>query len=330
MALSTMAADPVIVSQAPNIAPVPAGTPRPLWSVMIPTYNCAQYLRQTLASVLTQDPGPDQMQIEIVDDCSTKDDPETVVREAGDGRFAFYRQPVNVGATRNFNTCLERSRGCLVHILHGDDLVLPGFYARVAAAATRHQDCAIFFVRSFIIDECGDIENLTPRMPWLERASRDPGSLLYYNDVRTPGVVVRREFYERNGPFLTQLVHVADWEMWLRAITRGSGFSLNQVLCSYRSFAGNDSGRLVVTAENLHDCLRLGDILAARQSGFDRGKFNWVVLQLAKQQADSFRIIGRVDAVAANETVAHELFLSVPFHARLWRAIRAFRIALRP
>ena len=58
-----------------RILPVPEGTPRPVWSVMIPTYNCAKYLRETLVSVLAQDPGPEQMQIEVVDDYSTKDEP---------------------------------------------------------------------------------------------------------------------------------------------------------------------------------------------------------------------------------------------------------------
>ncbi|HZG65515.1 MAG TPA: glycosyltransferase, partial [Herpetosiphonaceae bacterium] len=68
-----------------SITPVRDGAPRPLWSVMIPTYNCARYLRGTLESVLAQDPGPDHMQIEVVDDGS-QDDPAAVVAEVGRGR----------------------------------------------------------------------------------------------------------------------------------------------------------------------------------------------------------------------------------------------------
>src|SRR5690348_4526227 len=91
-----------------TVLPVPDGVSRPLWSVMIPTHNCAKYLRETLVSVLGQSTGSEQMQIEVVDDCSTKDDPESVVRELGMGRVIFHRQPRNVGHTRNFETCLHR------------------------------------------------------------------------------------------------------------------------------------------------------------------------------------------------------------------------------
>ena len=62
-----------------TILPITDEGKRPIWSVMIPTYNCANYLRETLASVLAQDPGADVMQIEVVDDHSTKDDPKAVV-----------------------------------------------------------------------------------------------------------------------------------------------------------------------------------------------------------------------------------------------------------
>jgi len=66
--------------------------PSPLWSVVIPTFHCARFLRQTLESMLSQGPGPDVMQIEVIDDCSTQDDPESVVRAAAGERVHFCRQ----------------------------------------------------------------------------------------------------------------------------------------------------------------------------------------------------------------------------------------------
>jgi hypothetical protein len=81
----------------PIIEPITNEIDRPLWSVMIPTYNGTEYLEKTLRSVLEQDPGSDLMQIEVVDDCSTQDEPEELVREIGQGRVSFYRQPKNLG-----------------------------------------------------------------------------------------------------------------------------------------------------------------------------------------------------------------------------------------
>ena len=107
---------------------------------MIPTYNCARYLGATLRSVLTQDPGPEAMHIEVVDDHSTADDPEDVVARLGRGRVAFHRQPENVGVVGNLNTCLQRSRGELVHVLHGDDRVLDGFYWTLDKRLREHRD----------------------------------------------------------------------------------------------------------------------------------------------------------------------------------------------
>jgi GT2 family glycosyltransferase len=77
----------------PTIPPVADGEPRPLWSVIIPIYNSASYLRETLASVLAQEPSPDVMQIAVVDDHSTQDDAAAVVEELGRGRVgaAFCR-----------------------------------------------------------------------------------------------------------------------------------------------------------------------------------------------------------------------------------------------
>ena len=95
----------------PKIAPLPDQAKRPVWSVMIPTYNCSRFLKETIESVLDQDFGKDLMQIEVIDDCSTDEDVEAIVNQIGAGRISFYRQPENVGSLRNFETCINRAQG---------------------------------------------------------------------------------------------------------------------------------------------------------------------------------------------------------------------------
>ena len=136
----------------PPIAGVGDPAARPRWSVMIPTYNCADTLERTLRSVLDQDPGPVAMQIEVVDDCSTRDDPEAVVRKVAGSRVAFARQPRNGGHVHNFNACLNRAQGRLVHILHGDDWVKDGFYSRLETAFEANPSVGAAFSRSIYVD----------------------------------------------------------------------------------------------------------------------------------------------------------------------------------
>jgi len=284
----------------PPVAPVPTGTPRPLWSVMIPTFNCANYLRLTLTSLLSQAPGADEMQIEVVDDCSTKDDPEAVVREVGQGRVAFYRKPKNGGAIANFNTCIERSRGHLVHILHGDDLVLPGFYERYTATAQAHPNAALIACRSFFIDEEGVITGVSDRVRSLESEAKDASEFFYGTAIQTASAVVRRSFYEQHGGFILPLVHTADCEMWSRAAGMGGGIVLKDVLCQYRVFAANDSGRLARTGENLRDLERLHGIFAQRHAQFDRTRAAMRIEFMASSQMERFRQKGDAEAYAAN------------------------------
>jgi glycosyltransferase involved in cell wall biosynthesis len=287
--------------EAPRIEPVSSGAPRPVWSVMIPTFNCAKCLGQTLESVLSQDPGADQMQIEVVDDCSTKDDPAAVVQEIGRGRVIFHRKEKNEGATANFNSCLQRSRGHLIHILHGDDWVLPGFYARIQEVADRYHDCALFATRSFYTDEEGHYTGLTHRLPSLEKSpGRNARGFYGGTPVQFAGVVVRRCFYEAEGGFNTSLVHTADWEMWARAVAKGGGLVLPEVLAAYRVFAGNDTGSLMRRAENLRDRERLHAILSDRHEDFNVAAAKARLLKMAMDQERRFEKSGDDEAAAAN------------------------------
>jgi glycosyltransferase involved in cell wall biosynthesis len=198
------------LSEPPRIEPVAPGAPRPTWSVMIPTYNSGKHLRQTLESVLVQALDEAEMQIEVVDDCSTLDDPEALVREVGKGRIAFHRRAQNGGHIANFNTCVARSRGHLVHILHGDDYLLPGFYERITAGTEARPDLAFFATRAFYINEEGVIDGITPRVPSLESGGTDVSAFFYETPTQFPGVVVRRSCYEHLGGFLPELPYLTD------------------------------------------------------------------------------------------------------------------------
>lgn len=239
----------------PRIDPVPEGIPRPFWSVMIPTYNCAEYLGETLRSVLCQDPGREYMHIEVIDDCSTKDDPEAVVREIGESRVSFFRQLKNVGAIENFNTCIRRSRGEWVHILHGDDSVRPGFYERARQGVTTHPDVGAAVSRIIHMDEeshwmsLAELEAHAPGVLGDDFVAR----LLLVQRIQFAGIIVRRSAYEELGGFRPELVHCADWDMWKRIALRERIFYDSEPLACYRIHVGADTARLMKTGENVID-----------------------------------------------------------------------------
>jgi len=245
-----------------SILPVADGTLRPLWSVMIPTHNCARYLRETLASILAQDPGAEHMQIEVVDDYSTKDDPEAVVREMGTGRVGFYRQPENVGHTRNFETCLQRSRGYLIHLLHGDDAVRPGFYSRMKAIFEGHPEIGAAFSRNLFIDEHGNWIGVTDlELPHSGVIGDLVERLAVRQRIQTPAMVVRREVYETLGAFDRRLSWAEDWEMWARISTRYPVWYEAEPLALYRTHENSNTGRYTSTGETVNDVSRLFSIL---------------------------------------------------------------------
>lgn len=237
----------------PIIKPIPEGRSRPLWSVMIPTYNCAKYLKKTLNSVLAQDLGPEVMQIMVVDDCSTQDNPEEVVEEIGKGRVEFYRQPVNVGAVKNFQTSLKFARGKLIHQLHGDDYVLDGFYQQLQLAFETHPEIGAAFCRSIFIDEEDHWRFFSPLeraesgvLPpkWLERIAT-------LCCLQTPSIVVRREVYEKLGGFDLRLSAIEDWEMWVRIATHYPIWHEITPLAAYRMHSKSLSRNLDTHASGL-------------------------------------------------------------------------------
>lgn len=236
----------------PKILPVPEQENRPVWSVMIPAYNCIHYLEATIQSVCSQH--ITAMQIEVVDDCSTDGDVEALVKKVGKGKVQYYRQPFNRGSLRNFETCINRAKGKYVHILHGDDLVKPGFYQEIENLFNHYPQAAAAFTDFIYIDENGnelyaeDKKILTePGIPqnWLH-------TIALGQRVQPPAMVVKREVYEKLGSFYA--VHYGeDWEMWVRIAANYTVAHSPAYLALYRIHQQNITSRSFLSGQNIKD-----------------------------------------------------------------------------
>jgi len=271
-------------------------------SIMIPTYNCASYLEQTLASLADQ--GIDRAQVEVVDDCSTIDDPEAVVHRLGAGWVTFSRQTRNLGLVGNFNSCIGRAERPWVHLLHGDDLVLPGAYAGFAALLERHPHSSVLFGRSVMVDEEGVWDGLTSVLgPGLD------GALVYdpfrwaLNPVQCAGTLFRREAAVAVGAFDDRYSHTADWELWWKLAKRFPAAYTNRCLGGYRRFQGSHTSTLVKTASNLREGLRLVEQIAAAEPGTGPSLFGplfgLTVQQARRNAADTRAMLAHLRLLAA-------------------------------
>jgi len=244
-----------ICAHTPKIARVPEGIRRPFWSVMIPTYNSGRYLRRTVESVLCQDAGPAEMQIEIVDGCSTEDNPEELLKGLGKDRITFYRLPVNRGPAHTFNVCIERSRGHLLHILHGDDMVLPGFYETYGAIARAHPEAQSVLGEVVYIDENDrwlGLGKITPAID-AEVVTDFSRREATRQMVQFPGVAVRRAAHEEIGGYCTLFNHVCDWDMWFRLGQFAPVAYVPRPYGLYRIHSGSDTSRRIVSGENMRE-----------------------------------------------------------------------------
>jgi hypothetical protein len=255
---------PLTATPLPAIGPVTA-TDRPFWSVMIPSYNSPDLLARTLASVLAADPGPDQMQIEVVDDASPRPGVAEVVERVGRGRVGLFVQPANVGAPANFTTCVRRSTGEWVHILHSDDLVPPDFYQRYQARIADCPAAVLVAAPTVNMDAEERTLNVTPGVVTRGGYVTDAAvTLVVDNPVRFVSAVVARRAYQEVGGFHPDLAHTNDWEMWARLAAYGPVAWIDEPLGRYRNHDASDSRRLHATTAYLDDCLQAVEVMVAR------------------------------------------------------------------
>ena len=239
---------------------------------MLPTYEPDDRLIEAIRSVVGQAPSGDSMEIVVVDDCSREVDVAALVRFADpSGRVRISRNAQRLGLAGNWNRAIREASGRLVHVLHQDDLVLPGFYTRMAQAFERTPSIGMAFCRSRIIDGAGRWLKTASRLRWTAGVlDRWPETIGERQRVQTPSVVVPRAAYEVVGPYRPDLCHTLDWEMWVRIATRMPVWYEPRVLAAYRRHAENESTRLFTKGAVWPDIVRAIRLNAERFAEPDR------------------------------------------------------------
>jgi len=126
------------------------------FSVLLPTRNGAQYLRETIASVLSQ-PYQD-MELVVSDNASNEETQAIITSFAGDPRLTAIRHEHVLPVTDNWNRALEASRGDYLVMIGDDDCLMPGFFDTLEAAIDRHggPDCITYNGFSFVFPDSVD------------------------------------------------------------------------------------------------------------------------------------------------------------------------------
>jgi hypothetical protein len=130
---------------------------QPLVSVIIPTYNRPEYLKQAIASAIQQ--SYQNIEIIVSDNCSPES-PQTLVESFGDSRIRFWRQPQNLGMLANQLYAFKMARGKYVASLHDDDMWNEDFLTKLVPLLEANSGLILAFCDQYIIDSEGKINYL--------------------------------------------------------------------------------------------------------------------------------------------------------------------------
>jgi glycosyltransferase involved in cell wall biosynthesis len=276
---------------------------------MLPTHEPDEKLCAALRSVLGQAPPRSDMQIAVIDDGSRLGLARSLVRCVDPtGRIDVLEHRERLGLSGNWNRAIALARGRLVHLLHQDDYVLPGFYAAMQRGFRRAPAIGMAFCRSRIVDGHDRSIKLSSRLRWLPGVMADwLPTVTERQRIQTPSVVVARSTYEAIGGYRSDLCQALDWEMWVRIAARYPVWYEPGILSVYRRHPHNESARLISTGAAWPDIARTIEINALSLPEGIRGRIvaasaRWHAAS-ALRTAERLLADGSIDQAAT--TTAH-------------------------
>ncbi|MFN3531871.1 MAG: glycosyltransferase family 2 protein [Candidatus Brocadia sp.] len=285
-----------------------------LVSVILPTYNCAPFLPDSLGSVLSQ--AYDFYEIIVVDDGSTDNTKE--VLKPFMQRIKYIHLEQNRGLPNARNIGIQSAQGKYIAFLDADDLWLPEKLQTDVNYFDQHPEVSMLYSRHINIDEKGYALGG-------ERKKRLPSGNIFIrlfseqNFIIASSVVVRKEVFEAAGLFDEQLINCQDWDMWLRITFYFKAAGINKPLVKYR----HNPRSLSKNRDNVLKYQK--EVIDKTYAAFKDTMCGMSEKLYKKRLASHYAKVGRYYLRMGNKTMANENFrLSLKYNPLNFRTLRYY------
>lgn len=227
----------------------------PKASIIIPAYNAASFIEQTLASIMSQ--SFQDYECIVIDDGST-DDTVNRVESIDDHRFRVISTKNSGGPAAPRNLGLSAAVGDYIFIFDSDDIMLPEKLDFSIKAMELHKNAGWLFTNFQKINEDGHLveddflrdyktlwsicESSKPNVYFLEKDKLFDG-IIKINFIGTSSVVIRRSALQSSDRFDEELKNSDDRLFWARFSKSYDAIFLNYPLHQYRIREGALSHR---------------------------------------------------------------------------------------
>lgn len=196
------------------------------FSIIVPSFNQAKYLPETLDSILAQ---PELLECLVFDADSTDGSKEILKKYAQKYPKLWYQSKKDGGQVSAINLGLKKTKGEIVAYLNSDDYYLPGVFVRVKKYFDTHPDCF------WLVGDC-EITQRNLRWTFLIKKFLP---LPIFNSINQPSVFLRLKFVKKVGYFNTKYRYAFDYDYWLRCSKVSKPHHLNAPTSVFRIHRGS-------------------------------------------------------------------------------------------
>jgi glycosyltransferase involved in cell wall biosynthesis len=208
-------------------------------SVGIPTFNQADFLEQTIESLLHQTQPPHE--IVISDHFSTDRTPDIIRKYSG--RVRAVTPPAGSNLTAQYNFTLASQSGDWITLLSSDDIARPSFCEVLARGAAARDDAVLVRAGWENIDEKGATVgvNYMLSVPPVEAPPKTLTAQKNGPKVSFAAFALRRTAYLESGPILGSIESLADWALFVQMAPFGAFVYEHELISGYR--VGHDGDK---------------------------------------------------------------------------------------